>query len=192
MTSEVRPLPASIFKAPSLEQQEQAQRQVRRRAVFLKAVWGTVSTIITIAAAATLVAAFALPIVKISDDSAEPVLKNGSVIILLKTDKPQTGDICGFSWNGKTLIRQIAAVPGDTVDMADGTLIVNGERLYSVTADSEVEFPFQVPQESFLTVSCGDEKTVESFGDSVCIAHDTLIGRAVCCVYPQPRLITRE
>lgn len=194
MTSEARPLPARILKPRSAEQQEQEQARARRRSAFFRAVCGTVSTIITIAAAATLIAAFVLPVVKISDDSAEPTLANGSVLILLKTDKPKAGDICGFSWNGKTLVREIAAIAGDTVDLTgDGTLTVNGEAIRNITVADDIEFPFEVPQNCFFVIGCGSDSYAENFGDDGgCITADALIGRAVCSIYPQPRLITRR
>lgn len=194
MTSKARPLPASIFRSAKREPHEQEQNRTHGRAAVFRAVYGTISTIVTIAAVATLVAVFALPIVKISDDSAEPALANGSYVVLLRTDNPVTGDICGFSWNGRTLIRQVAAVGGDTVDITDGgRLAVNGEECSAVIIEESDAFPIQVPEGSFFVVGCGDEKTVEMFGDSYgCITDESLIGRAVCCVWPQPRLITRR
>ncbi|MDD2745360.1 MAG: signal peptidase I [Candidatus Gracilibacteria bacterium] len=71
---------------------------------------------------------------QIDGDSMEPLLPNGSTILLLvdyyKTNTPKHGDIIAYHYGGNQhpLIKTIRAIPGDMVmlDIKGKTLIING------------------------------------------------------------------
>ncbi len=91
-------------------------------------------TILAIVIAAGLVFAFGMQVMVIGD-SMEPVLSNGQKVLvdkpLAKIMSPKTGDIVVFLPNGNTnshyYVKRVIGVPGDTVQIIDGSLYINGE-----------------------------------------------------------------
>lgn len=54
----------------------------------------------------------------IPSESMEPTLKKGSYLIAVrKYASLETGDVIVFRWDGELLVKRIAAVGGDTVDL---------------------------------------------------------------------------
>jgi signal peptidase I len=66
----------------------------------------------------------------IPSTSMSPSLNQGDYIFVSKRaydrEPPQRGDIVVFRFHGEDFVKRIAAVPGDRVQMRDGTLLLNG------------------------------------------------------------------
>ena len=91
-------------------------------------------TLAAVAVACALVFFFGMQVMVIGD-SMEPLLSNGQKVLvdraLSKIISPKTGDIVVFLPNGNTnshyYVKRIVAKAGDTVQITDGTLYINGE-----------------------------------------------------------------
>lgn len=192
MTTDAKALPSSIFKFPSLEQLERERKRLRRRDTFRKSVIGTLSALVTVAAIAVLTATLILPVMQISGESMSPTLSSGDVVLLLKTDSVKKGELCGFSWNNKTLIKRVIAVGGDTVEIsAEGAVSVNGTVLNEsyISALSlgtcDIEFPLTVPEGSFFVLGDNRAESADSRSSAVgCVDSEQMIGRVICRVWP--------
>ncbi|MCR5670806.1 MAG: signal peptidase I [Butyrivibrio sp.] len=92
-----------------------------------------------VTAMAVLIAAFLVlsfgEQVKIIGDSMEPTIYNGQGVLVnrlfFKILSPHKGDIVVFLPNGNVnshyYVKRVVAVPGDTVQITDGLLYINGE-----------------------------------------------------------------
>ena len=90
--------------------------------------------------------------VKMIGESMEPTLANGQGVLInrlvFKIVGPSKGDIIVFLPNGNTnshyYVKRVVAVPGDTVQIIDGSLYVNGviqsedDELYDKMEDSGI------------------------------------------------------
>lgn len=63
-----------------------------------------------------------------NDASMHPAVKEGDLVVFYRLDKSYTaGDCVVMEYEGKKQIRRVAAVVGDTVDITEDGLIINGE-----------------------------------------------------------------
>ena len=93
----------------ALRRVDAERERLTERRRFWQVLRGTVSTLIVVAAIAVLLATLLLPVLQVSGDSMNPTLQDRDVILLVKTDDWKTGDLCGFYWQNKLLLKRIIA-----------------------------------------------------------------------------------
>ena len=177
---------------PSLDQIESERKRYRWKKAYLKALRGTISVLTYMAAVAALIATLVLPVLQIEGTSMEPTLVSGDIVLLTKTTDFGRGDICGFSWNNKILVKRVIGIPGDWIEMdTDGTIYLNGEKLEEPYAqqiafgECDLEFPFQVPQEQYFVLGDMRESSIDSRNTLVgCVDNEQIIGKICIRIWP--------
>ena len=180
---------------PSLTEIQSERKRIRRGTYYRQALRGTVSVLLVVAAVAVLVTTLFLPILQISGDSMSPTLEHDEIVVLLKTKKFERGDLIGFYYQGKILLKRVIAVPEDEVAIdADGKVYVNGELLEEpyVTdkglGDCDLEFPYKVPGTSYFVLGDRRSNSVDSRNSVVgAISSDDIIGKVFIRVWPIPK-----
>ena len=99
-----------ISSLPTIKQVETERKRYRRQKAYNKALSGTIYVLTIVAAVAVLIATLVLPVLQIEGTSMEPALVNGDVVLLTKTTSFDRGELCGFSWNNKLLIKRVIKV----------------------------------------------------------------------------------
>lgn len=181
---------------PSLKDIQHERKRIRREDYYRQSLRGTVSVLVVVAAVAVLIATLFLPILQISGDSMSPTLEHDEIVILLKTKKFDRGDLIGFYYQGKILLKRVIALPEDEVAIdAEGNVYVNGELLeepYVTTkelGDCDLEFPYKVPGTSYFVL--GDQRTnsVDSRNSAIgAVSRDDIIGKVFLRVWPFSRI----
>ena len=177
---------------PTKKQVETERKRYRRQKAYNKALRGTVYVLTIVAAVAVLIATLVLPVLQIEGTSMEPTLHNGDIVLLMKTTRFKRGDLCGFTWNNKLLIKRVIGVPGDWIEIdTDGTVYLNGEKLdepyveQKAFGECDLEFPFQVPQEQYFVIGDMRESSIDSRNTLIgCIPKDQIVGKVFFRVWP--------
>lgn len=154
----------------------------------------------------------------VHQSSMQNTLSEGHTLIIDKVSyhfsKPQKGDIVVFVRNENTkgfvnrykvflkdielrfqksfrtnrLIKRVIAVEGDTVDIRDGLVYINGELLNEpyvkgYTPKMELECPFIVPEGQIFVMGDNRENSLDSrsFGP---VSINSVEGKAIFRVYP--------
>ena len=124
-----------------------------------------------------------------------PTLEHDEIMLLLKTKKLERGDLIGFYYQGKILLKRVIALPEDEVAIdADGNVYVNGELLEEpyVTdkglGDCDLEFPYKVPGTSYFVMGDRRSNSVDSRNSVVgSIPQEDIIGKVFIRVWPVSR-----
>ena len=176
---------------PSVEQVEAELKNINYRKKFRSTLLSTVSILIVVAAVAVLVSTLFFPVVQVAGSSMEPTLKEGDILVLIKSDKVTYGEMCCVSWQNKSLLKRVIGLSGDLIDMdADGNVFVNGELLDEPYVEEkelgkcEIEFPYKVPENKVFILGDQRESSVDSRSSAIgCIGQDQIIGRVLFKVW---------
>lgn len=185
-----------VIEIPSLQAIESERKRIRRGIYYRRALRGTISVLIVVAAVSVLIATLFLPILQISGDSMSPTLEHDEIIVLLKTDKFEKGDLIGFYYQGKILLKRVIALPEDIVVIdGEGNVYVNEELVEEpyVTdkslGDCDLEFPYTVPGDGYFLLGDRRSNSVDSRNSVVgSVTSDDIIGKVFIRVWPFPSI----
>ena len=148
---------------PSMEEITQERKRLSYRRRYKRVLKSTAYALVVVAAIAVLLATNLLPVLQVSGDSMNPTLQDQDILVLLKTDALEKGDLCGFYWQNKLLLKRIIGIPGDVISIdGNGLVTVNGEVLEEPYVDEpalgecDLSFPYQVPENRFFVM--GDHR----------------------------------
>lgn len=179
-------------KLPELDQLKQEMKRERYKRRFRRLLRGTVNALIVVAAVAALIATLVLPVLQIAGTSMEPTLHDGDLVLLVKTDKLKTGDLCAFYYSNKILIKRVIGTPGDYIWIEnDGTVFLNGKELDEpyimdkALGECDVEFPYQVPEGCYFLMGDHRETSIDSRSSAIgSVSTEQLIGKIICKIWP--------
>ena len=159
-------------------------------------------TIVLIVALSWGLRTFVFQAYEIPSGSMEETIMTGDMVFSEKVtyyfNEPEPGDIVTFQdpeIPSRILIKRIIATGGQTVDLVDGQVVVDGVPLYEPYTDGKpsypltpaygtaISYPFKVPEGKLWVM--GDNRTNSQdsryFGP---IDEDTVTGRAVLIYWP--------
>lgn len=164
----------------------------RNKIRFRRIIKSSVYALVLVAAIAVLIATLVLPVLQISGTSMEPTLNNGEIVVLFKTTKLERGDLCGFSYSNKILIKRVIGLPGDYIAIdEEGNVFVNNKKIDEpyITekglGECDIEFPYQVPENEFFLMGDHRSTSIDSRSTVIgCIPQDQIIGKIFLKVWP--------
>jgi signal peptidase I len=131
--------------------------------------------------------------VRVDGFSMKPTLQDGEYVLVNKLayrfGEPQRGDIIVFRPvnPGEELIKRVIGLPGDTVDIQDGRVLVNGQEISEpyIAAPPKDGGKWDVPQ-GYLFVM-GDNRNNSSDSRAIGpIPLENVIGKSVLIYWPPP------
>ncbi|MBP3708448.1 MAG: signal peptidase I [Clostridia bacterium] len=181
-----------LIKRPSMEELQEELNRVKHKKTYNSVLRSTIFTLITIAAVAVLVATLWMPVLRIYGSSMSPTTEDGDIVICVKSEKMNTGDIVAFYYNNKILVKRVIAKSGDWVNVSeDGTVFVNNEKIdepyvsEKALGECDIEFPYQVPEKRIFVMGDHRSVSVDSRSTSVgCVAEEQIVGKIVYRVWP--------
>lgn len=183
------------ISVPSLSEIQHERKRIRRKDYYIQALRGTISVLVVVAAIAVLITTLFLPILQISGDSMSPTLEHDEIVVLLKTKDFERGELIGFYYQGKILLKRVIGLPDDEIAIdAEGNVYVNGELLEEpyVTdkelGDCDLEFPYKVPATGYFVLGDRRSNSVDSRNSVVgAISQEDIIGKVFIRVWPFSR-----
>ena len=166
----------------------------------MKELLGWVRDILLAVVIAAILLAFLKPII-IQQESMQPTFYSGDYVITSRQaynvfGEPERGDVIVFKTDmyddkgkPKNLIKRIIGIPGDTVEIIDGYVYLNGELLeeeyiaeQGISGDMEA---VTVAEGQLFAMGDNRRVSLDSRSPEVGpIDQDTIIGKVVVRVYP--------
>ena len=177
---------------PTVEQLRTEIGRTRERTRFGRAVRSTIYVLVTVAAAAILIATLLIPVLRIYGNSMVPTLREGEIVAALKGSSFKQGEIVAFYFNNKILVKRVICGPGDWVNILDdGSVIVNGSLIdepylqEKALGETNIKLPYQVPENRIFVMGDHRSVSIDSRNTSVgCVADDQIVGRLILRVWP--------
>lgn len=177
---------------PGLDSLRAELKRVRYRQRYNSVVRSTIYILLTVAAAAVLVATLLLPVLRIYGSSMTPSLYEGDIVVSLKTTDFERGDIISFYYNNKILVKRVIAFEGEWVNIdEEGNVYVDGRQLDEPYIDEkalgecDIKLPYQVPDGRLFVMGDHRATSADSRSTTVgCVMEEQIVGRIVYRVWP--------
>lgn len=163
---------------------------------YTKVLKSTIYVLIIIAAISALVVTLIMPVLEVNNTTMNPLLDNNDIIISLKTKSLNKGDVIAFYQGNKILIKRVVATPGNYISIdeegsvyVDGTLLDEPYVTNKQKGETNIEFPYQVPENTYFVLSDERDKTTDSRNEDIgLIKKDNIIGKVIFRVWPLKKL----
>ena len=177
---------------PTTEEVKAEPERLEYRSRYGRVLRSTIYALLVVAAAAVLLATLLLPVLQVSGDSMNPTLEDKDILVLVKGENMETGDLCAFYWQNKLLIKRIIGAPGDVITLDEnGVVTVNGETLDEPYVDElalgecDIRFPYQVPENRYFVLGDHRAVSIDSRSSVIgCVEKSQILGRVFLRVWP--------
>ena len=178
--------------APSFSELNKEQQRLRTRKTYQRAFFKTVGVLCVVAAISVLLTALWMPVLQIYGSSMSPTLEPGDLVLSVKNEKLETGDVVAFYQGNKLLIKRVIATSGQWVDIDnDGVVTVDGIVLDESyikelsLGNCDIELPHQVKEAHYFIMGDNRDTSLDSraniIGD---IAEEQIEGKVVFRIWP--------
>lgn len=181
---------------PSLEQIEEERKRWKKKKEQRRILFSTIGILTVVAAISVLVATLFLPVLQVSGTSMEPTLEDGEILILEKTSEFETGELIGFYYQNKLLLKRVIGRAGDYIDIdKDGNVYVNGAKLdepyvnEKALGECDIELPYQIPDGKVFVMGDHRSTSIDSRSTAIgCVAKEQMVGKVAFRVWPVDRI----
>ena len=181
-----------IRRVASRRELQQELRRAYRTESKISAIWGIIRALIAIVALAAVVSTLFLPVLTIDGSSMSDTLNEGDVVVAVRGNRYETGDVIAFYHNNDILIKRVIASAGQWVDMdEDGTVYVDGEVIEEpyvtnpALGECNLELPYQVPEGRVFVLGDHRSTSIDSRSSRIGpVRQDLIMGKIALRIWP--------
>lgn len=157
---------------------------------YLNTVMLLVAALLLVAVILVNLLTHVLPVVRYNGSGMEPNLHTGQLLVLLKTQKVEQGDVIAFYYNNKILVRRVISTGAQQLSIAeDGTVSLNGTVLEEPYVDDlsmgqcNLTFPYYVPPDHVFVMGDKRDTAMDSRLEEIGpISTDRILGKILLTI----------
>lgn len=184
------------IEIPSIELLREELAREESRYHFRRTVLTIAGILVVAAAVAALLATRFFVLLQINGASMAPTMREGEVVILRQTKDIEMGDIVGFYYGGKILLKRAIGSAGDYIDIdQEGNVLVNGRMIDEPYLEEkklgkcELDLPYQVPEGMIFVLGDNRAVSIDSRMKSIgCVESEQIVGKAEFRAWPFARI----
>lgn len=178
--------------APSFSELNKEQQRLRTRKTYQRAFFKTIGVLCVVAAISVLLTTLWMPVLQIYGSSMSPTLEPGELVLSVKNEKLETGDVVAFYQGNKLLIKRVIATSGQWVDIDNGGVVtVDGKALDEPyikelsLGNCDIELPHQVKEAHYFIMGDNRDTSLDSRANTIGdIAEEQIEGKVVFRIWP--------
>lgn len=176
---------------PSTEEVKAERERLAYRSRYTRVLRSTIYALVVVAAVRCCWHPV-LPVLRCPATAMNPTLQDKDVIVLVKSGSLKTGDLCGFYWQNKLLLKRVIGLPGDIISLDEnGVVTVNGTVLDEPYVDElalgecDIKFPYQVPENRYFVLGDHRATSIDSRSSVIgCVEKNQIVGKVFIRVWP--------
>ena len=136
---------------------------------------------------------FVFEFIRVDGESMQPTLETNEYVFMEKVtywfEEPKFGDIviCYYPHRAETFVKRVIGTPGDTLEIHDGTLYINGEpdtTYFSGYLEHDLETTV-VPEKSVFVMGDNRNHSMDSTNSGIgTLSYDMILGKALFVIWP--------
>ena len=184
------------LKIPPIDLLREELEREESKYNFRKTLLNIAGVLTVTAAVAVLIATRLLILIQVNGVSMAPTLEKGEIIFLQQTKEVKTGDVIGFYYGGRVLLKRVIAGGGDYIEIDnEGNVYVNDKKLEESylmgqsLGKCELDFPYQVPEGMLFVLGDNRAVSMDSRIKAIgCLEKDQIVGKVVFRAWPLTRM----
>jgi len=179
-----------ISLTPSIVEEELKRETYKVK--YINLLKNTIFTLIVVAAIITIISSYILSVFEVSGESMIPNLNEGQIVVAFHDKSIKANDVIAFYQGNKILIKRVIATQGSYVNIdddgnvyVDGNLLEEPYVLEKTLGDSDIKYPYQVPDGHYFVLGDKRNTSIDSRYDIIgAVSNENVIGKVVISVWP--------
>ncbi len=181
---------------PDLALLENEFKREKFKKVYNRTLRATINTLVVVAAISVLIVTLWMPVLQIYGNSMSPNLEEGDMLISIKSNDFEKGDMVAFYYGNKLLVKRYIAGPSQWVNIdkegnvyVDDVLVEEPYVKEKGFGDTNIVLPYQVPDEKYFVLGDNRKVSIDSRNTILgCPSNEQIVGKIVFRVWPFSRI----